>query len=121
MKRVLVVDDEQNLLDMLVEFCENIDVTPIAASTIAEALGKAVSEKPDVITMDNRLPDGLGLDAIGKLKADAATKDIPVILLSGDAKLIEGEAMKRGAAGVLEKPVKMMAFKQALVNAIGEF
>jgi CheY-like chemotaxis protein len=121
MKKVLVVDDEQNLLDMLVEFCENIDVTPIPADTIAAALAKAVSEKPDAITIDNRLPDGLGMDAIVKLKTGEATKHIPVILLSGDAKMIEAEALRRGAAGVLEKPVKMAAFKQALVNAMGEF
>jgi CheY-like chemotaxis protein len=118
-KRILVVDDEPHLLDMLVDFCDAIDVASIPAATGQEALEKAAAEKPDAITVDNRLPDMLGLDVLAKLKADPVTKDIPVIVLSGDAQTIETEAKKRGAFGVLLKPVTRAGLKQMLEGCIG--
>jgi CheY-like chemotaxis protein len=118
-KRILVVDDEPNLLSMLVDFCDDIDVASIPAENGTQALEKAASEKPDAITVDYRMPDMTGLDVIIKLKADPATKHIPVILLSADAKIHETQAKAQGAFGVLQKPVTRAGLKQMLESCLG--
>ncbi len=118
-KRILVVDDEPNLLSMLVDFCDDIDVTAIPAENGGQCLEKAKSEKPDAITVDQRMPDMLGMDVLVKLKADPATKDIPVILLSGDAQMLEKEARAKGAFGVLLKPITRAGLKQMLEGCLG--
>jgi CheY-like chemotaxis protein len=118
-KRILVTDDEPFLLSLLEDFCEDIDVVAILAKDGAECLEKAKTEKPDAITVDNRMPDQLGLDVITQLKADPTTQQIPVVLLSGDNESVEAEAKKRGAFGVLRKPITREAFRQMLESCLG--
>ncbi|HOW28545.1 MAG TPA: response regulator [Elusimicrobiota bacterium] len=118
-KRILVVDDEPMLLSMLVDFCEDLDVVSIPAENGTQALEKAASEKPDAVTVDYRMPDMTGMDVIMKLKANEATKGIPVILLSADAKMHEVEAKKQGAFGVLQKPVTRAGLRQMLEGCVG--
>src|SRR5512141_1861365 len=96
-KRVLVTDDDASLLSLMLDFCDDIDVEAIPAENGAQCLQKAASEKPDAITVDHRMPDMSGLDVITQLKADDATKGIPVFLCTADGKLNEAEALKRGA------------------------
>lgn len=119
-KRVLVVDDEPNLLDMMVDFCDLVDVTPITAANGTEALAKAAQEKPDCILVDYRMPDMTGLDVIEKIKADDATKAIPIILLSADAKIHEVEAKKKGAFGILQKPMSRASLDEILKSCFGK-
>jgi CheY-like chemotaxis protein len=118
-KRILVADDEPTLLSMLVDFCDDIDVEAIPAENGTQCLAKAASEKPDAITVDNRMPDLGGLEVIAKLKADAATKDIPVFLCTADGKLHEAEALRLGAKGVLSKPISRQSLRQALESCLG--
>ncbi len=118
-KRILVTDDEPTLLSMLVDFCDDIDVEAISAENGTQCLQKAVSEKPDAITVDNRMPDLSGLQVIAKLKADDATKGIPVFLCTADGKLHEAEALKLGAAGILSKPISRQTLRQALESCLG--
>ncbi|HRY30728.1 MAG TPA: response regulator [Elusimicrobiota bacterium] len=121
-KRILVVDDEPFLLDLMLERCDEIGVTAIPAENGAEGLQKAASEKPDAIIVDNRMPGMSGMEVIAKLKSDPATQDIPVMLLSADSKqLHEAEAKKLGAYGVLMKPVKMADLKAILEGCLGGF
>jgi CheY-like chemotaxis protein len=120
-KRILVTDDEPNLLDMMVDFCDDIDVEAIPATGGVECLKKAAAEKPDAITVDQRMPDMNGLDVITALKADEATKAIPVFLCTADGKLHEEEAKKRGAAGVIPKPLSRQSLRQALESSLGSW
>jgi CheY-like chemotaxis protein len=120
-KRILVADDEAVLLDMMIEFCDDIGVEGIPAENGTQALAKTLSEKPDAVLVDNRMPDMLGLAVIEKLKSSDATKNIPVILLSGDAKLVATEAKNKGAFGVLLKPITRATLKQMLQSCLGNF
>jgi CheY-like chemotaxis protein len=120
-KRILVTDDDPILLDMMVDFCDEIDVQSLPAKNGTECLEKALAEKPDAITVDHRMPDMSGLDVISKLKADDATKGIPVFLCTADGKLHEEEAKKRGAAGVIVKPLSRQSLRQALESCLGQW
>jgi CheY-like chemotaxis protein len=118
-KRILVTDDEAFLLEMMVDFCDELGVEAIPAQNGTECLAKAASEKPDAITVDNRMPDMSGLDVIKKLKSDDTLKKIPVFLCTADGKLHEAEAKSLGAAGVIVKPLSRQSLRVALESALG--
>ncbi|MBL8023316.1 MAG: response regulator [Elusimicrobia bacterium] len=120
-KRLLIVEDDPNLMDLMVDFCDEISVVPIPAVDGASALTQAVSEMPDAVTVDYRLPDMSGLDVISRLKADPRVAKIPLILLSADAKIHETEAKALGAFGVLLKPVTPESVRSMLVACLGEW
>ncbi|MBK8869587.1 MAG: response regulator [Elusimicrobia bacterium] len=118
-KRLLIVEDDDNLMDLMLDYCEELNVTAIPAVDGTSALAKALAEKPDAATVDYRLPDMSGMDVIHRLKKDPATAAIPLFLLSADAKLHETEAKKAGAAGVLLKPVSPDGLRAALNGCWG--
>lgn len=120
-KRLLIVEDDPNLMDLMVDFCGEIDVEPIPAVDGTSALLKAESEKPDAITVDYRLPDMTGVDVITRIKANPPLASIPLILLSADAKIHEEEAKACGAFGVLLKPVKPVALRAMLEDCLGDW
>ncbi|MBL0058029.1 MAG: response regulator [Elusimicrobia bacterium] len=118
-KRLLIVEDDPNLMDLMVDFCEELNLAAIPAVDGASALAKAHSEKPDAATVDYRLPDMSGLDVISRLKADPRSAGFPLILLSADAHLHEAEAKAKGAVGVLLKPVTPASLRAALEKCLG--
>jgi two-component system alkaline phosphatase synthesis response regulator PhoP len=81
-RRVLIVDDEPDVLE-LVEFKlagQGFDV--IRAATGVEALRKARCESPEVMVLDLLLPDLDGLSVCEILRAQPSTRDLPVIVFS---------------------------------------
>ncbi|HNF59952.1 MAG TPA: response regulator [Elusimicrobiota bacterium] len=120
-KRLLIVEDDPNLMDLMLDFCDEIDVLPTPAVDGASALAKAATESPDAVTIDYRLPDMSGLDVITRLKADSKTASLPLILLSADAKLHESEAKAKGAFGVLLKPVSPVALRAMMESCLGNW
>src|ERR1039458_6640252 len=81
-RRVLIVDDEPDVLE-LVEFKltgQGFDV--IRAATGVEALRKARCESPEVIVLDLLLPDLDGLSVCEILRAQPSTRDVPVVVFS---------------------------------------
>jgi CheY-like chemotaxis protein len=120
-KRILVADDEPHLLDMMTDFCDDLGLDAIPVPDGALCLEKAASEKPDAITVDNRMPDLNGLEVISKLKENPVTKDIPVFLCTADGKLHEEEAKRLGAVGVISKPLSRQSLRTALESCLGSW
>lgn len=87
--KVLVVDDEEYIQHILnFSFgAEGYEV--ITAADGAEAIEKAISEKPDIIVLDIMMPKMDGYQACKKLKSDPQTKSIPVILLTAKGRDID--------------------------------
>ncbi len=105
MRRILIADDEHNIRHIL-DFSlhvEGFDV--ISAGDGEEALALAVSEAPDLIVMDVMMPGCGGVEACRRLKDDARTRQIPVILLTARASREDREAgLAAGAAEYITKP-----------------
>lgn len=82
-KKILVVDDEEELLELIGKSlsAEGYEVT--MATTAQDAMNKARSYAPDLILIDIILPDMEGPEAVRILSEDPLTKDIPAIFLSG--------------------------------------
>ncbi len=105
-KRVLVIDDEkaiQTVIQFGIKLTSGWQV--LIASSGAEGIQTAQTEKPDVILLDVRLPDMDGTDIVKALQAHAATKDIPVIFLTAQAQTIEKPQLSDlGVRGMILKP-----------------
>jgi CheY-like chemotaxis protein len=70
---------------------------------------------PDLILMDIYLPDVIGDKIIARLKANPATRDIPVIITTALAELtVRNHALHAGAAEILEKPFSITIMREVL-------
>ena len=108
MPKILLVEDNEMNRDMLTRRLEKRGYTISIAVDGAEGVAKAKAEIPDLILMDMSLPVLDGWDATKQVKADPATKGIPVIALTAHA--MEGDRQKALAAGCDDfdtKPVEL--------------
>ena len=105
MPTVLVVDDDpviQKLLQVNFEM-EGYDV--VVAGDGEEGLAKAREELPDLVLLDVMMPKMNGLDVAAALRADRATIDIPIIMLSAKAQASDVQAgLELGVDDYVTKP-----------------
>lgn len=102
-KKVLIIEDEGDLC-LLLEMILSDSTTIIShAKTLQAAKDLLNEEKPDLVILDNRLPDGYGLDFLPYLRENyPATR---VIMLSGKDVAAKDIALESGAHLFLSKPV----------------
>jgi CheY-like chemotaxis protein len=101
---VLVVDDDPYALDLLGRTVQEAGVKVVTASDGAEALNLARTLRPAAITLDVLMPGMDGWGVLRELKADPATQDIPVIMVTMTDNRALGYAL--GATEFLTKPVQ---------------
>lgn len=80
MKKVLVIDDEENIRLLYKEELEDEGYQVTLASTAEDAMDKINQSKPDIITLDIKMPGMDGIEFMRKLKEEK--REIPVILCS---------------------------------------
>jgi DNA-binding response OmpR family regulator len=81
--RVLVVDDETEMVNMIRERLTMAGYEIMTATSGAEALVLAHRNKPDLILMDVSMPDFTGVNVLQQVRAKDHTKKIPIIFMSG--------------------------------------
>jgi DNA-binding response OmpR family regulator len=116
MKKILVVDDEKDIRDLIREVFEMDKFSVITASGGEEAVALAKKESPDLILLDIAMPRMDGYITCGKLKEDAETSKIPVLFLTGkdfDIKSVIERTRNLEAAGYISKLTSM---KELLEN-----
>ena len=102
---ILVVDDYQDAREMYAEYLQFSGFRVAEARNGNEAVAQARSLKPDLILMDLSLPGMDGWEATRVLKADDATKHIPIVALTGHALAGASEgARKAGCDSFVTKP-----------------
>jgi CheY-like chemotaxis protein len=102
---VLVVDDFADAREMYGEYLKFCGFRVAEAQNGVEAIEKAKKLKPDLILMDLSMPLIDGWEATRQLKADRATKDIPVVALTGHAMAGHSDSAKNaGCDVVITKP-----------------
>jgi two-component system alkaline phosphatase synthesis response regulator PhoP len=108
-RKILAVDDEKHIVRLVQVNLERAGYTVVTASDGVDALEKVKAEKPDMIVCDVMMPRMDGFEVLRNLKADAATRDIPVIMLT--AKAQDADVLKGWTSGVdcyLTKPFNPM-------------
>jgi two-component system, cell cycle response regulator DivK len=102
---ILVVDDYQDAREMYAEYLQFSGFRVAEAKNGNEAVAQARSLQPDLILMDLSLPGMDGWEATRVLKADEATKHIPIVALTGHALAGASEgARKAGCDSFVTKP-----------------
>lgn len=104
-KRVLVVDDEFSIREMLRLALEIADFECIEARDIHEAYRLITDDTPDIVLLDWMLPGGSGIELLRRLKAEEATQGLPVIMLTAkthEDNVIQG--LEVGADDYMTKP-----------------
>jgi two-component system cell cycle response regulator DivK len=115
-KKILVVEDNSDIRQLIVFFLEQMGYDVVGAATGFAAVERASAILPDLITMDLGLPDITGDQATARIKADPSTKHIPVIAFTAyykESPLVES-AIAAGVCEVLQKPITLRSLEDTL-------
>lgn len=106
---ILVVDDNQQNLELLQAYLEDIECKTISAGNGQKALENANKKKPDLILLDVMMPKMSGFEVCKRLKSDPETADIPVIMVTALSEFGDIErAIDSGTDDFLSKPVNKL-------------
>ncbi len=114
---VLIVDDEFGVVNLLKDVLVDEGYRVLVASNGRQALGRAAEERPDVVFTDLMMPVMDGAALIKAMAADAALKDVPVVLMSS---LPEAGMAERspGYSLFLRKPFKIFDIVDIVVGLL---
>jgi CheY-like chemotaxis protein len=102
---MLVVDDVEQLRGVLQRKLERKSHTVVCASSGPEALHLSTAQSFDIVLLDMMMPHMDGFETLDRLKASPATRDLPVIMISGSYDTASiARCIERGAADYLPKP-----------------
>jgi CheY-like chemotaxis protein len=122
-KRILVVDDEPDVVTYLSSVLKDNGYETFEASNGEEAMAIVKDKRPDLITLDITMPEMTGVKAYRTLKEDAELCKIPVVMVTGvthDFKqFISSRTQVPAPEGYLEKPVTPEALLNEVKRLIG--
>ena len=102
MKKILIVEDEADMCLLLNILLAGKDIQLDHVKTLNSAASYLKSDNPSIVILDNKLPDGFGIDFIPEMKK--ARPDIKIIMISGFTGAVKDVAMYNGADIFLNKP-----------------
>ncbi len=127
-KKILVVDDEPDMVTFLTTLLEDNGYATITAADGEEALEMCKKERPDLVSLDLLMPNKTGIKMYREMRKDEEIKDIPVIMVTGFGKddvpsmdfkeWIQKRAIKPPEA-YIEKPVDKDVLLTAIKTVIG--
>jgi DNA-binding response OmpR family regulator len=121
MPRVLVVDDEPNILLSLEFLMQQAGFEVTTAEDAEQAQALISRQVPDLILLDISLPGMSGFDLLEQLRADEATRSLPVVMLTAHGREVEKEkGMALGASDYITKPFstrELVSRVQALLES----
>jgi DNA-binding response OmpR family regulator len=110
-KNVLIIDDEEDLCVLLKNYLQRQGAIADYALNLHDGMEKLNQNKPDLLLLDNNLPDGVGIDQINQIRERYYQGRL--ILMSAMGNLRE-RAIQAGAESFLEKPVSFRAIHDLL-------
>jgi len=113
-QRILIVEDEGDMCLLLNIMLKGKETEVDHVKTIAAAEEYLEKESPSIVILDNKLPDGFGVDMISLIRKKYPS--IKIIMISGFAASVKDVALYNGADVFLEKPFT----KEQLYNAVKE-
>jgi DNA-binding NtrC family response regulator len=117
-KRILVVDDEPMLVDLVVEHLRDSHHEVETAANGRQALAAVARQRPDVVLLDINMPGLSGLEVLKEImKTDPS---ITVIMVSGNTDVaVTAEAIRHGAFSYVPKPFDFRYLRHFIAASIG--
>lgn len=120
MARILVVDDNKLVLNILIDILRTRGFDVLSAENGAEALALVKKEPPDLIITDYYMPEMDGAEFIKAIRRGATGKsDVPIIALAGSHQA-EEKTVSAGASTFLTKPLHEESIMAAVTQALSE-
>jgi len=106
--RILIVDDESYILELIVDFLALEDMVGIKSENFDKAVEKASSEKFDLIITDINI----GNESVESFISSLRNKNIdtPIVLMTGDHRINQEFALEVGGIGIIHKPFQIAPF-----------
>ncbi|SHG74494.1 response regulator [Pedobacter caeni] len=117
-KKVFVFDDNADILELCTIILEDAGFEINTSSTSNQIVDQVMAYMPDIIFMDNWLPDVGGIDATRELKSHPTLKSIPVIYFTANND-VKSLAEQAGADGYLSKPFDIQELENIINKHLG--
>jgi two-component system, OmpR family, alkaline phosphatase synthesis response regulator PhoP len=117
-KKIVVVDDEPDILTVVVFRLKKLGHQVLTAITGNDALALIRAEKPDLILLDYRLPDMNGLEISKILRAEEAYKSTPIIMLTASS---GGDLGREAAAAAVNEYIKKPFDPEELLACVNKY
>jgi two-component system cell cycle response regulator DivK len=121
MPLILIVEDNDKNLKLLRDVLRFKGYETLEAMTGSEGVRLARERNPDLVLMDIQLPDIDGVTALAQIRANAATRDMPVIAVS--ASVMPDEQQRIAASGFnayVTKPISVKSFVETVEKFVGK-
>ncbi len=115
MSLILIVEDNEKNMKLVRDILQVKGYETMEAGTAEDGLLMAAARKPDLVLMDIQLPGMNGIEALGELRANPATADIPVIAVTASVMQQDRKHItEAGFDGYLGKPIDLKEFLDAV-------
>lgn len=119
MYRIVVVDDEPEIVDIMVEYFQGEEFDVTGLSDPARAVELVATKQPGVVLLDIMMPDMDGYEVASRLKADPRTAEIPIIFLTGKERQDDDLRFTKSAGDLyVHKPVPLPELKESVLFMI---
>ncbi len=121
MKKVLVVEDNEDNMELISFILESNNYHTIRAETGYKGVDLALRERPDFILLDIQLPDIMGTEVLKMIRASEIGDSIPIIAVTSYAMAGDREKLlESGCDGYIEKPIDPLAVVNQIREVIGD-
>ena len=122
MARVVMIDDDYEIIAILTEILRHENHEVSSAGEPIEGMQTARKVKPDLIILDYHMPGNTGSHLFESLRRNNATKSTPILFMSGEADpaQVMGEVSDSAGARFLPKPVKLEEFRRTIREMLAE-
>ena len=121
MAKVLIADDSRFQVQMLSTWLKDRGFEIVTAADALQAWMSALRLLPDAIVLDINMPAGSGVQVLKRLRSSGKTKNIPVVVVSGnDDADVRAVVEELGAAAYLQKPVQQEELCSIIDRVLGK-
>ena len=118
MAKIMVVDDDDGILNLLERFLVRLGYEVITASNGEEAL-KSMEERPTIVLLDIMMPGMHGFKVLDKIKETAPSTEV-IVITGLDETVVGIESLERGAFEFVAKPINLEHLKFLLEFKLGQ-
>jgi CheY-like chemotaxis protein len=117
---ILIIEDNARNLKLVRDILNYVGYATLEADNAEDGLALARGQRPDLVLMDVQLPGMNGVEALGRLRADPLSADIPVVALTAFAMKDDRDRLLAvGFDGYLEKPLNVREFPSQVAAVLG--